>query len=188
MVWERRSVTIINLCSDKDLEMKKCTAYWPQSRDQPWIVNISAKSFISITLTRELEETQFLTRRYFEVKQSDYENFHKVEMIHFKGWPDHSVPSEASFFDFYEIVKHLATHYLSKSPKPVVVHCSAGLGWTGTLILSALTIAELLMKHCMLAENEDIVKTRFCLARNLLWIWKDRFGLVQNIEQYKMVY
>lgn len=33
MIWEKGSLLIINLCSDKDLEMKKCTTYWPESID-----------------------------------------------------------------------------------------------------------------------------------------------------------
>ena len=137
MVWEKGSSLIINLCSSKDIELKKCTTYWPLP-NQPRTVKLGPKTSITISLKKQVEETQHLFRWTFKLKQTDYDNLHTVKMIHFTGWPDHSVPSEASFFDFYEVVKELGKHYLSKSQKPVIIHCSAGLGRTGTLILSSL--------------------------------------------------
>lgn len=53
-----------------------------------------------------------------------------VTHYHFLGWPDHGVPKFAtSLVEFIRRVRH---GYVSESP--ILVHCSAGAGRTGTYI------------------------------------------------------
>ena len=53
-----------------------------------------------------------------------------VVQYHFLGWPDHGVPKFAtSLIEFIRRVRH---DY--KSDRPILVHCSAGVGRTGTYI------------------------------------------------------
>ena len=58
-----------------------------------------------------------------------------MEVTHFfyLAWPDHGVPSNAmSLINFIERVRlsHPPSH-----PHPLLVHCSAGVGRTGTFIV-----------------------------------------------------
>lgn len=53
-----------------------------------------------------------------------------VTQYHFLGWPDHGVPKFAtSLIEFIRRVRHGFV-----SDRPMVVHCSAGVGRTGTYI------------------------------------------------------
>ncbi len=55
-----------------------------------------------------------------------------VTHYHFSVWPDHGVPADkTSLIHFIQRVRRHHPHY--NSP-PLLVHCSAGVGRTGTFI------------------------------------------------------
>ena len=57
----------------------------------------------------------------------------EVTQFHYTTWPDHGVPSDGmSLVYFTRAVRN--AHPLS-DPKPLLVHCSAGVGRTGTFIV-----------------------------------------------------
>ena len=56
-----------------------------------------------------------------------------VTHMHYTAWPDHGVPENAmSVISFIRRVRREHPHSLDKS---LLVHCSAGVGRTGTFIL-----------------------------------------------------
>lgn len=74
--------------------------------------------------------------------------------MQYVAWPDHGVPdSPGLFLRFTERVRETR----QDSPAPVIVHCSAGIGRTGVLILMETAM-------CLVEANEpvyplDIVQT-----------------------------
>jgi protein tyrosine phosphatase len=52
----------------------------------------------------------------------------------FLGWPDHEVPLPEAEECFEKILDKFSTHLEDPSNGRVVVHCSAGIGRTGTTI------------------------------------------------------
>ena len=69
------------------------------------------------------------------------------------AWPDHGVPDDAS--DFLEFIIRVRQHRVGMG-EPSVIHCSAGIGRTGVLILMETAM-------CLVEANEpvyplDIVK------------------------------
>lgn len=65
-----------------------------------------------------------------------------VRQLHYIGWPDHGVPSDfvsfASLLQLYRLLR-------SVTPRaaPIVVHCSAGIGRTGTFCTIDLAIDQI---------------------------------------------
>ena len=56
-----------------------------------------------------------------------------VTHMHYTAWPDHGVPENAmSVISFIQRVRREHPHSLDQ---PLLVHCSAGVGRTGTFIL-----------------------------------------------------
>lgn len=55
-----------------------------------------------------------------------------VDHLHFISWPDHGVPKQPSWKYFTQLAKLVEYEFISN--KIPVIHCSAGVGRTGTLI------------------------------------------------------
>ena len=55
-----------------------------------------------------------------------------ISHYHFLGWPDHGVPQFAT--SLIGFIRRVRSKY-NKSGPPMLVHCSAGVGRTGTFIV-----------------------------------------------------
>ncbi len=68
----------------------------------------------------------------FQSAEVDSEPLH-VQHFHFSAWPDHGVPADKTcLIQFIQRVRKDVPYY--ESP-PLVVHCSAGVGRSGTFIV-----------------------------------------------------
>ena len=87
-------------------------------------------------------DTKSFVFRDFEVEDSDKGEVRHITQMAYLSWPDHGVPdNDDEFVDFVERVR---VKRQGNSLAPTVVHCSAGIGRTGVLILmeSALYLIE----------------------------------------------
>jgi receptor-type tyrosine-protein phosphatase zeta len=97
----------------------------------------------------------------------------KVVQLHCTKWPDFGVP------DSYDVLKDLISEVdirKQEVDKPIVVHCSAGIGRTGTFVAIHMSLQKDLQ-----GEDIDISKT----VRSLR---EQRLGMIQSEEQYFFVY
>jgi len=87
--------------------------------------------------------TQYLTRRTFTISDqfTSLDSFLVVQ-LHYTGWPDFGVPYGPSMASFEIMLDAFITHMIS-SPEKAIVHCSAGVGRTGTTIALAQIIVQL---------------------------------------------
>ena len=62
-----------------------------------------------------------------------YKSYRAVTHMHYTAWPDHGLPQNAmSLISFIRRVRKEHPVFLDQ---PLLVHCSAGVGRTGTFIL-----------------------------------------------------
>ena len=115
-----------------------------------------------------------------------------VTHIHYKKWPDKGVPDMNSFNTFEEIIKIVDQINKSKHDKekenefhPIVVHCSAGVGRTGTFISMFCLYKEIKMAQIDKRIVNSIQFNIFNLVRKMKEM---RLYMVQTFEQYKFVY
>ena len=117
----------------------KCDQYWPEEGEQDY-------GEISVRLERE-DVLAFYTLRTFTIelissppvkkKKGGLEAgggqrlVHTVYQYHYTAWPDHGTPS-----DTLPALSFVSKSVASNPPDggPIVVHCSAGVGRTGTYI------------------------------------------------------
>ncbi|CAH1256618.1 PTPRR [Branchiostoma lanceolatum] len=91
-------------------------------------------------------------------------------------WPDHKTPETAKAL--LALVQEVEFHRLrqTRPRRPVVVHCSAGIGRTGCFIATSIGIRQLR------EENTVDVLSIVCGMR------QDRGGMVQTNEQYEFIH
>ncbi|XP_074086755.1 receptor-type tyrosine-protein phosphatase eta [Macrotis lagotis] len=140
MVWEKNIYSIVMLTKCVEQGRTKCEEYWPSKQTQNY-------GDITVALTSEIILPEW-TIRDFTVKNSKTSESHPLRQFHFTSWPDHGVPDTT---DLLINFRYLVNDYMKQSPpeSPVLVHCSAGVGRTGTFIAIDRLIHQM--------ENENAV-------------------------------
>ena len=100
-----------------------------------------------------------------------------VKHYHYVSWPDHGVPQESQTLD--SLVEDL---HAAEGPKPIVVHCSAGVGRTGTLI------ALSHLKHAIRAQRAAGADQGLSVFSTVRRLREQRIMMVQSKEQYELLY
>ena len=97
---------------------------------------------------------------------------------------DHGIPeySDGKVFEVFREINNLADEY-NKGENPIVVHCSAGVGRTGTYISM-----YLLEKEIMKQINDKCKTIRINIFNLVRKIKEMRIYMVQTPIQYKFVY
>jgi len=112
----------------------KCSTYWPEAGEEQFgqfkVANTGERS-----LFRE-GEVELIARNFLVTKG---ESERAITQYHLKNWPDHGVVSPSVLS---RLLKILNTH-TDRDDCPLIAHCSAGVGRTGT-VLSSL---EALRRH-----------------------------------------
>ncbi|XP_078327491.1 uncharacterized protein LOC111112706 isoform X1 [Crassostrea virginica] len=121
MIWQENVKLVVMLTNIVENGKNKCTQYWPEKDKSMDVGPCKIKL---------LEETEyaFHTYRTFTVQQNN-SNTRTITQFHYTAWPDHGTPEELGLVQFHKAVtKKYQTGGL------MLVHCSAGVGRTGTFI------------------------------------------------------
>ncbi|XP_073434625.1 receptor-type tyrosine-protein phosphatase beta-like [Dendrobates tinctorius] len=126
MIWEKNVRAVVMLTKCVELGKVKCEEYWPQR---------SARIYGNLSISMNDENVlQDWTTRDFTLVDMKTRQSKVVRHFHFTAWPDHGVPKATGvLIEFRNLVREYMTNDDSMH-SPIVVHCSAGVGRTGTLI------------------------------------------------------
>ncbi|XVE60825.1 hypothetical protein DITRI_Ditri05aG0157800 [Diplodiscus trichospermus] len=150
-------------------KMVKCGDYF-QAEDGP-------RQFGNICIdTKWIQATTTsLPLRNLEVNYKESEDAPlSVLHIQYPEWPDHGVPSNT--LAVREILKRVLQ--VPPSLGPIVVHCSAGIGRTGTYCAIHNTIQRILVGDMSALD----------LANTISTFRSQRIGMVQTMDQYFFCY
>lgn len=132
MVWEQNSTAILMLNKLIEKHAVKCHKYWPDH-----IGFASRMSLKDVGLTVEYlkceEYTNFIIRT-LRVTDDKSLKSREVLQFHYTTWPDFCIPSSPiAFLQFLKKVRDSGV--LNADVGPAIVHCSAGIGRSGTFCL-----------------------------------------------------
>ncbi|XP_074492952.1 protein tyrosine phosphatase receptor type Fa isoform X11 [Sebastes fasciatus] len=157
MVWEQRTCTIIMMTRLEEKSRVKCDQYWPSRGTETY-------GMIQVTMLDTVELATYSVRTFTLYKNGSSEK-REVRQFQFMAWPDHGVPEYPTpTLAFLRRVKACNP----PDAGPMVVHCSAGVGRTGCLIVIEAMLER--MKHeksvdiyghvtCMRAQRNYMVQT-----------------------------
>ncbi|MGH0144638.1 UNVERIFIED_CONTAM: hypothetical protein FKN15_003719 [Acipenser sinensis] len=126
MAWENQVEAIVMLTNCIENTKVKCEQYWP--------LDYTPCTYGDISVTTSSEQKQpDWTLRDFTLKHTKSSESRTVKQFHFTAWPDHGVPDNtATLIQFRALVRKFLDN--RERNGPAIVHCSAGVGRTGTLI------------------------------------------------------
>uniref|UniRef100_A0A673HYF8 Tyrosine-protein phosphatase non-receptor type 20 n=1 Tax=Sinocyclocheilus rhinocerous TaxID=307959 RepID=A0A673HYF8_9TELE len=166
MVWEQKSNVIAMMTQEVEGGKVKCQRYWPDTPRSPEMVD----DRLQITLVKDQHLDNFVIR-LIEVKDIQTNEIQRVTHLNYTGWPDHGTPTQPEqLLTFISYMRHI------HQSGPIITHCSAGIGRSGTLICIDVVLG-LISKDADF-DISDVVRT----------MRLQRQGMVQTEEQYIFCY
>ncbi|CAA97367.1 protein tyrosine phosphatase Pyp1 [Schizosaccharomyces pombe] len=180
MVWDNveNIGTIVMLGSLFEAGREMCTAYWPSN-------GIGDKQVYGDYCVKQISEenvdnSRFILRK-FEIQNANFPSVKKVHHYQYPNWSDCNSPENVK--SMVEFLKYVNNSHGSGN---TIVHCSAGVGRTGTFIVldTILRFPESKLSgfNPSVADSSDVV---FQLVDH---IRKQRMKMVQTFTQFKYVY
>ncbi|CAB3405125.1 unnamed protein product [Caenorhabditis bovis] len=175
MTWEQQCPAIIALTKCVEKGRDKCHQYWPD-------VDNSSVMYgdIEVTLLAEKHFDEFIIRDLrLERKSSTTPDGNSPSRIvrhwHYMAWPDFGVPQHPNgIISFARMFRNHLPH--SPHNMPTIVHCSAGVGRSGTFIA-----IDRLLQTISLNEPIDV----FGIVCEMRY---ERCQMVQNEQQYIFIH
>ncbi|XP_052762057.1 tyrosine-protein phosphatase non-receptor type 20-like [Mya arenaria] len=164
MIWQEKGEKIVMLTNLVEKGKDKCEQYWPD------LGTSKVYGKVHVSSQSEDEYAEFTRREYTISKGSETRQLHH---FHFTRWPDNGVPDDViGIIEFRQRVLNIPGQF----DGPVLVHCSAGVGRTGTYIA-----LDILTKE---GEGEGSIHIPGCVIN----MRHDRANMIQTTSQYEFLH
>ncbi|XP_048252782.1 receptor-type tyrosine-protein phosphatase epsilon-like [Haliotis rufescens] len=165
MIWEHDIKQIVMLTNVSETAKKKCEEYWPEAGKRKQFENIL------VVNNGETARADWVIRN-MQLKHKKTGETKTVSQYHFVTWPVHGVPSAPAIVTFWKKV----CHDRRSQESPLVVHCRAGVGRTGTFIGLDFLFDQ--------AKAEGRVDFYHCIQK----MRENRVNMIQTAEQYRFLH
>jgi tyrosine-protein phosphatase non-receptor type 12/18/22 len=167
MIIFKNCSCIVALAMDVEEEVDKCAPYWKGERlphrFDDWTITASEEQVLCVS--EEHPEQQLVRRRFFAKNAKSLES-RVITQIHYENWPDNGVPNIDLFVKLLDIVDAQTKH----TDTPICVHCSAGIGRSGTFVVAQSLRKQLRHSAPSQKLEVNIPKTIFTLRNQRHWI------------------
>ncbi|KAH0946984.1 hypothetical protein HN011_006727 [Eciton burchellii] len=175
MVWEQNSRAVLMLNKVVEKNQVKCHQYWPlDDSHEPTMIFEDVNIKVEYVSKTELSDYTTRTLRITDLESNDSK---EILHYHYTTWPDFGVPQcPTAFLRFLADVRQSGA--LDQNVGPPIVHCSAGIGRSGTFCL---------VDTCLIVIEEKGLNT-LNIREILLEMRRSRMGLIQTPEQLRFSY
>ncbi|UJR14089.1 hypothetical protein I4U23_001085 [Adineta vaga] len=180
MIYDFKIVSIICTANDVEAGRFKFRRYWPDENEEslqfgPYKISKDQSSDKGYTCT------DYEIRPLIISRDDDNQQQH-VLLYHFLHWPDHDIPNDEA--PILDLLLRLYKDRDSSIDSPILVHCSAGCGRTGSII--AIDLCRLYLNDEHLSSNEDYQP--YPVFKIASYIRQFRIALIQTLKQYFFVH
>nr|XP_055073127.1 receptor-type tyrosine-protein phosphatase C [Misgurnus anguillicaudatus] len=126
MIWEQKSSIIVMVTRCEEGNKTKCAQYWPYLERETEIY----EDFV-VKIKSEEHCPDYIIRHLLVTNKREKAAEREVTHIQFTSWPDHGVPGDPSLL---LKLRRRVNSFKNFFSGPIVIHCSAGVGRTGTYI------------------------------------------------------
>lgn len=172
MILYKKCTLIVTACMPIESNHDRCTPYWKETYFPKKVLGWSL-SFIEEKILEKGPKSQKIVARYFWAYNVKKYKKRKIVQLHLENWPDYSVPDFLLFQSFVDLVNE----YSKNSSAPILVHCSAGVGRSGTFVTT----------HSLLKEQSDGVK-EINVPQRIYDLRLQRASLVTTVKQFQFIY
>ncbi|XP_032856653.1 receptor-type tyrosine-protein phosphatase C isoform X2 [Tyto alba] len=126
MIWEQKATVIVMVTRCEEGKRNKCAQYWPSMEN-----GSATYGDIIVKINESKMCPDYVIQKLHITKGRERTAGRDVTHIQFTSWPDHGVPEDPHLLLKLRRRVNALSNFFSG---PIVVHCSAGVGRTGTYI------------------------------------------------------
>ncbi|PAA81091.1 hypothetical protein BOX15_Mlig029524g2, partial [Macrostomum lignano] len=178
MIWEQMVPVTVMLTTCVEKGRTKCEQYWPDSEGE----SLELDCGLTVTLLSAENCGSYIVRKLRLMPNTDNKTTDgrasgmDTELLQYMEWEDHAVPNLDNLAEFLGRVHRSQRN---GGGGRIVLHCSAGVGRTGTFI--ALDLLARRLQDCQERQEVSVYET-------VLQLRRCRVDMVQTKHQYAFIY
>lgn len=158
--------------------VEKCSKYWPEQGSETTFVSLglTIKNIGERRVyTDSIDTSTSIMLRTFELTTK--EGTRQLLQFHLQNWKDYGIVVKQALA---QLVNLVVNHKMEIPAGPIVTHCSAGIGRSGTFNLVYDCYRDILLKAM---KGSTILQNKAITLRSMD---KGRDGSCENFEQYEL--
>ena len=179
-ILHRNCALIVTAAMPVEEKEVKAHPYWIKEefpvKTTGWVISHSGKND-TILYTNGKER---IVKRTFLAFCKKTNQTRTITQLHYENWPDNDAPS----FDLFCKLLEETDQFPSSVKNPILVHCSAGVGRSGTFVACHSLRQEIRHQKALFAKKEPHVN----IPETVLILRQQRKGMVATRKQLRTIY